>query len=165
MLKFHRKLSQWIHSLNAIICIAKHLLNWWSWMYKLNVSRNWPCDTMSRHVTGRHTYQGLCITTINFESLPCVCVNQPWPIILHLAVSRAIILTSQADKSAPSSEPLTSSSHASSCLNIRSARYLKPSEKVIKHCLQGHSPILNVYSCILLARAILQACFIIGTRR
>ena len=41
----------------------------------------------------------------------------------------------------------------------------KTSENVIKHCLQGPSSILNVYFCILLARAILQACFVIGTRR
>ena len=34
---------------------------------------------------------------------------------------------------------------------------IKPSENIIKHCLRGPSTILNVYFCILLARAILQA--------
>ena len=42
---------------------------------------------------------------------------------------------------------------------------LKPSENILKHSYQGPTAIWNVYFCILLARAILQACFIIGTRR
>lgn len=56
---FHRKLSQWIHSLNVIKFISKQILNWGCGKYKLNVLRNWPCDTMSQHVIGHHNYQGL----------------------------------------------------------------------------------------------------------
>ena len=41
----------------------------------------------------------------------------------------------------------------------------KPSENITKYCLQGPGAILNVYFCILLARAILQAFFVIGTSR
>ena len=81
-------------------------------------------------------------------------------------LSRAIILASQADKSAPGSKPLRPARAMPQVVYMSDLLYsFKPSENIIKHCLQGPSAILNIYICILLARAILQACFIIDTRR
>ena len=81
-------------------------------------------------------------------------------------LSWAIILASQADKSAPGSEPLRPARAMPQVVYMSDLLdSFKPSENIIKYCLQGPSAILNVYFCILLARAILQACFVIGTRR
>ena len=81
-------------------------------------------------------------------------------------LSWAVILASQADKSAPGSELLRPAWAMPQVLWMSDLLdSFKPSENNIKHCLQGPSAILNVYFCILLARAILQACFVIGTRR
>ena len=81
-------------------------------------------------------------------------------------LSRAIILASQADKSAPGSELLRLARAMPQVVYMSDLLdRFKPSENIIKHCLQGPSAILNVYFCILLARAILQECFVIGTRR
>ena len=41
----------------------------------------------------------------------------------------------------------------------------KPSENITEYCLQGPGAILNVYFYMLLARAILQALFVVGMRR
>ena len=79
-------------------------------------------------------------------------------------LSWAIIWASQADKSAPGSEPLRPAWAMPQVVEMSNLLdSFKPSENIIKHCLQDPSAILNVYFCILLARAILQACFVIGT--
>ena len=79
-------------------------------------------------------------------------------------LSRAIILASQADKSAPGSEPLRPARAMPEVAWMSDlVDTFKPSENILKLCLQGPSVIYNVYLCILLARAILQACFVIGT--
>ena len=81
-------------------------------------------------------------------------------------LSRAVILASQADKSAPSSEPLRPARAMPQVVYMSDLLdSLKPSENITKYCLQGPRAILNVYFCILLAGAILQAFFVIGTRR
>ena len=81
-------------------------------------------------------------------------------------LSRAIILASQADKLAPSSEPLRLARAMPQVVYMSDLLdSFKPSENITKYCLQGPGAILNVYFCILLARAILQAFFVIGTRR
>ena len=81
-------------------------------------------------------------------------------------LGRAVILASQADKLAPSSELLRPAQAMPQVVYMSDLLdCFKPSENIIKYCLQGPSAILNAYFCILLARAILQACFVIGTRR
>ena len=81
-------------------------------------------------------------------------------------LSRAIILASQADKLASSSEPLRPAQAMPQVLSMSDLLdSFKPSENITKCYLQGPGAILNVYFCILLARAILQAFFVIGTRR
>ena len=81
-------------------------------------------------------------------------------------LSQAVILASQADKLAPSSEPLRLARAMPQVVQMSDLLdTFKPSENIIIHCLQGPSAILNVYFCILLARAILQACFVIGKSR
>ena len=79
-------------------------------------------------------------------------------------LSRAVILASQADKSVPGSEllrPAQAMPQVAWMSDLLDT--FEPSENILKLCLQGPSVIWNVKFCILLARAILQACFIIGT--
>ena len=81
-------------------------------------------------------------------------------------LSQAVILASQADKLAPGSEMLRPAQAMPQVVQMSDLLdSFKPSENIMKHCLQGPSVILDVYFCILLSRAILQEYFIKDTRR
>ena len=73
-------------------------------------------------------------------------------------LSWAVILASQADKLAPGSELLRPAQAMPQVVQMSDLlNSFKPSENIMKHCLQGPSVILNVYFCILLARAIVSS--------
>ncbi|EDR05337.1 uncharacterized protein LACBIDRAFT_329748 [Laccaria bicolor S238N-H82] len=66
LVAFPKKLFSYIAHLLAQGCLSSYRASQWIGFglreYKVNVSRNWACDALSQHVTGHHTYQGLCTT-------------------------------------------------------------------------------------------------------